>query len=117
MTIGERIKKRRIELGMTQDDLADKAGYYGKSAISRYEKLEDDDFTMKQLIRFAAALGVSVAYLMGEENIEDIIGVSSHQAGYIQISDITKALQIFDKYQSLSKEVRAAVDVLLGINS
>lgn len=34
----ENIKKRRLELGMTQNDLSEKLGYKEKSAISKIEK-------------------------------------------------------------------------------
>ena len=41
MSIGERIKARRIELGMTQEELAD-ALYIKKSTISYYENNKID---------------------------------------------------------------------------
>ena len=34
MTIGERIKARRDELGMSQEELAHKIGYYSSHALS-----------------------------------------------------------------------------------
>ena len=37
MTIGERIKERRIELGYTQDELAKKCGYKSRSSINKIE--------------------------------------------------------------------------------
>lgn len=37
MTIGERIKKRRLELGMTQDELAKKLGYKSRSSVNKLE--------------------------------------------------------------------------------
>ena len=37
MTIGDRIRLRRVELGMTQQELAEKIGYKGKTAISKIE--------------------------------------------------------------------------------
>jgi len=68
MTIGERIKIRRIELGMTQQELAEKIGYKGKTAIS---KIESDERELRQTkIRpIAEALNTTVEYIMGwEEN-------------------------------------------------
>ena len=32
-TLGERVKKERIKLGMTQDELAKKAGYSSRTSI------------------------------------------------------------------------------------
>ena len=36
--IGKNIRKRRCELGMTQEDLAKKIGYIGRSYVSKIEK-------------------------------------------------------------------------------
>ena len=40
MTIGQRVKIRREELGMSQEELAKKIGYKSKSSINKIE-LED----------------------------------------------------------------------------
>ncbi len=64
MTIADRVKRRRIELGMSQQDLADKAGYCGKTVISRFEHAADD-ISLKQVKRLADALDTSLEYLMG----------------------------------------------------
>ena len=37
MTIGERIKARRDELGMSQEELAHKIGYKSKTSINKIE--------------------------------------------------------------------------------
>jgi len=66
MTIGERIKEKRKELNLSQEDLAKKAGYKDKTAISKFEH-KGNDITMKQVKRVASALGVSASYLMGWE--------------------------------------------------
>ena len=42
MNIGERIKERRRELRMTQDELAERCGYKSKVSISRIEKNKQD---------------------------------------------------------------------------
>lgn len=64
MTIGERIKNRRIQLGLTQTQLAHKMGITSKTTIC---KAETTDFnpTMDRVRDFADALDVSPAYLMG----------------------------------------------------
>ena len=40
MKLYERIKKRREELGMSQDELAQKLGYKSRSTIAKIEKGE-----------------------------------------------------------------------------
>ena len=65
MTIGKRIKKRREELGMTQEQLADVL-YIKKNTISYYEK-DKIDIKISALVNIARALSTSVSYLVGEE--------------------------------------------------
>lgn len=65
MTIGERIREKRIELGMTQEELAHLLGYADKSAVNKIEK-NTRDFPMLKLESFAKALGVTAAELLGE---------------------------------------------------
>lgn len=67
MTIAERIREKRIEKNLSQEDLARLAEYSGKSAISKLEHA-GDNITMKQVKRIAKALNVTSAYLMGWES-------------------------------------------------
>ena len=60
----KKIKQRRIELNMSQDDLAKRTGYKTKSAISRIERGERD-ITQSQVELFAKALETTPSYLMG----------------------------------------------------
>ena len=63
MNIGERIKQRRLELGWSQQKLADKMGYTSKSTITKIEK-GNNDVAQRNIAKFADVLGVSIAYLM-----------------------------------------------------
>lgn len=40
MTIGDRIRKRREELGLTQEELAKKLGYASRSSVNKVENQE-----------------------------------------------------------------------------
>ena len=62
--IGQRIKQRRIELGMTQEELAHKMGYASKTTINKIEN-GINDVTQSKIIAFSKALETSVSYLMG----------------------------------------------------
>lgn len=64
MAIGERIKSRREELGLTQQQLADRLGYKSKSAINKIE-LGVNDIAQKRIVDFAKALNTSIEYLLG----------------------------------------------------
>lgn len=63
MTIFERIKNRRLELNMSQEELALKTGYKTKGAISRIEN-GSRDINQSQIELFAKALDVSPEYLL-----------------------------------------------------
>lgn len=64
MNIGDRIRLQRTRLDISQTELAKRAGYSDRTAISKFENA-GDDITMKQVKRVAKALGVSTEYLMG----------------------------------------------------
>ena len=64
MTIGERIKKRRNELGMTQQELANKLGYKSKSSINKIE-LNGRNLTQRKIKLIADALQTTPEYIMG----------------------------------------------------
>lgn len=65
--MGLRIKYKRTEAGLSQQELADKCGFQTRSAISMVESGKRD-ITRDKIILIAQALGVSPAYLMGWEN-------------------------------------------------
>lgn len=62
--IGNRIKRRRTELGLTQDELAQRMGYKSKAAICKVEGGEDN-ITSDRVQKFANALECSPSYIMG----------------------------------------------------
>ena len=64
MTVGERIKQKRIEYGLSQQELAKKAGYSDKTAISKIEH-SGNNVTLKQIKRIANALNVDPSEFMG----------------------------------------------------
>lgn len=63
MTIGANIKKRRFELGMSQQDLADALGYKARSTIAKIESGEND-VSHKKLQKFADVLDTTVESLI-----------------------------------------------------
>lgn len=64
MTVGQRIREVRLSQGLTQEELAAKMGYSGKTSVSAAENCQDNITTTK-VMKFAEALGVSYYYLMG----------------------------------------------------
>lgn len=62
------IRKRRLEIGMTQKELAEKCGYKDHTTIN---KIENGlvDITFNRLEQIAAALGTSVVVLILGDNM------------------------------------------------
>ena len=69
MTIGQRIKSRREQLGMSQDELAKKVGYASRSSINKIELSRD--LPLKKVDLIARALETSPSYIMGWVNNSD----------------------------------------------
>ena len=91
MTIGERIKKRRLEIGMTVDQLSDLIGK-NRATIYRYESNEIEKFPIDVLYPLADALRTTPAYLMGWEEdtqpqedsipVDNIIRIAGRDGSY-----------------------------------
>lgn len=79
MTVGERIKKARQDKGITQTELAERLGYKSRSSINKIE-VEGRDIPRSMVVKFAQALGVTPAYLMGWVNEEPDIPAESLEA-------------------------------------
>ena len=60
----KRIRQRREELGMSQEELAQKLGYKSRSSINKIEKGEND-IPQSKIVAFAEALSTTPEYLMG----------------------------------------------------
>ena len=67
--IGKRIKERRIALGMSQDELAEKMGYKSRSTIAKIEK-GVNDVVQSNNVKFAEVLKTDIAYLMDWEEVQ-----------------------------------------------
>lgn len=63
MTVGERIKQRRMELGLSQEEVALKAGYKSRSSVNKLEGSRN--LPLSKVEKMAAALECSPSYLMG----------------------------------------------------
>ena len=63
MSVGDNIKRRRFELRMSQQELADAMGYKTRSTIAKIESGEND-VSQKKLQRFADVLDTTVEALV-----------------------------------------------------
>lgn len=70
LTLYKNIKKRRMQLNMSQQELAETVGYKGRSMISQIEA-GTVDLPLSMIRKFADSLKCSPSYLMGwVENID-----------------------------------------------
>lgn len=70
MELHQRIKLRRTELNMSQEELAFKLGYKSRSSINKIE-MGDNDIPQSKILAFANALDTTPSYLLGiDENKE-----------------------------------------------
>lgn len=69
VAMGKRIRARREQIGMTQDELAARLGFKGKGSISRIESGENE-IKSSMIPKLADILETSVAHLMGWQDAE-----------------------------------------------
>ena len=95
----ERIKMRREQLRMSQDTLAERTGYSGKSAISRIEKGEID-LPQTKIYEFCNVLQVSPNWLLLGVEAD---GLSPHEKALIEA------------YRKAPPQFKKAIDSLLQL--
>lgn len=106
MSIGQRIKSRREELGMSQEDLAHKIGYKSKSSINKIE-LDIQQLRQSKIKQIADALETTTDYIMGwseKKNDEpkekyDVTDLIKNQYG----SDVYELVQLYSKLNEAGK--------------
>ena len=87
---GTKVKSRREELNLSQDFVAEKMGYKGRSSIQKIESGKQD-IPQSKIFKLAEVLKTTPAYLMGWTD-----------------SSITQeeADHVIDRYRTLSKDHR-----------
>lgn len=79
MTVGERIKRRREQLNLSQKELASMMGI-SRQAVSKAE-LHDNNITTDKVSKFAKALNCTEAELMGwTETVETTNEINDKEA-------------------------------------
>lgn len=87
MGMPDRIKNRRLELGYTQEDLAEKVGLQ-KSAIAKYENGRVENMKRSMIVKMSEVLQTTPAYLMGWEDVPE----TESSTGIIDVGIEIKAL-------------------------
>lgn len=108
----ERIRSRRIELDMTQDEVARKLGYRSRSTIAKIEAGESD-IPQSKIEAFAQVLDTSPAYLMGwTDNVNGFPPASPKDNTDIIVYDKGK---IYDAGK-LTEKAQSNIDEILKKN-
>lgn len=104
MTVGERIKSKRVELGLSQDELAKRCGYKSRSSINKIELSRD--LPLRKVVQMAKVLGCSETYLMGwEEEDSQYSHINTAAVADLMLEPSNKELiEIINEMNSSQKE-------------
>lgn len=98
MKIGDRIKYRREQLEMSQDELARRLGYKSRSSINKIEK-DASGLPQTKIAAIASALRTTPAYIMGWEEMEkkndalvDIVVRMRSDADFLSVVEVLNEL-------------------------
>lgn len=112
MNIGERIRLKRNERGWSQRDLAEKMGYSNHSTVGKIETGKVD-LPQSKVVQFAEVLGVSVAYLMGWEQVQKKNDTLSSIVVELRSDD--ELLSLVEGITQLNPEQRASVKQIVDV--
>ena len=107
MTTGERIKKRRLELGLSQEELAHRLGNKSRASVCTVEN-DKEDLTTDRIRKYADALETTPAYLMGWEDDAGVLMDVTTGSERTQ-----KAVELYDRVMSLPPADQTALLTLL----
>ncbi len=105
MTLYDRIRTRREQLNMSQEELAKRLGYKSRSTIAKIESGEND-ITQSKIVAFAKALGVKPGYLMGWEDVPEpspSLSLTQQEETHIK------------KYRQLAADGKEEIDDLIDV--
>lgn len=101
--MGIRIRQKRLEKGMTMEDLAAKLDV-GKSAVNKWEKGHITNIKRPTIEKMAQLFECSPSWLMGW---------SEDEPPAILEDDDSEIKRLYEMYQKATPEVRSAVETLL----
>lgn len=103
MGIGERIRERRLDLGLTLEDVAKKSGV-SRQTIQRYESGVISNIPSDRIEKIAESLRVSPSYLMGWEKIAiKGIGLEEDKTYVLKYDDYEEQRRLLSIYRLLNK--------------
>ena len=106
MIVGKKIKARRVELGLSQRELASRLGYTDHTTLTRVEAGKVD-LPQSRIVKFAEVLGVTPGYLMGwEQEPEDLGALAA------EVLKDPVLLEVVKNYREMSEADRATFSTL-----
>ena len=112
MKIGERIKYRREELGLSQDELARRLGYKSRSSIN---KIENDASGLPQtkIAAIANALQTTPSYIMGWQETQQKNDAASSLA--VRLMKDEEFLSVVEVINKLNPEQLASIKQVANV--
>lgn len=108
MTTGERIKKRRLELGLSQEELAKRLGNKSRASVCTVEK-DKEDLTTDRIRKYAEALETTPAYIMGwDDPVETFDTPEAFESHWNHIGGGRHPIELTDEEYTLIVDYRTA---------
>lgn len=108
MNASQRIRQRREELGMSQEELARKLGYKSRSSVNKVENSRD--LSLKLISQYAKVLDVDPSWLLGWDDEPITIDIEPKED---KLDSLVKAYankEYIDKYNELPPEYQNIVN-------
>ena len=110
MTIGQRIKERRKELGLSQEELANRLGNKSRASVCTVER-DKEDLTTTRIRQYAEALETTPAHLMGWDRVDN----NNNDANDPETEFMKRATAYYQAYLDSAPEVQVAIDSLTKV--
>ena len=116
MTVGDRIRQRRKELGLSQEELANRLGNKSRASVCTVETGKED-LTMDRIRKYAEALECEPGYLTGwisEEEAHTRL-LNAYYQRLMKMSITEREISLIASYRAASQEVQGVIDKILGM--
>ena len=114
MNLGSRIRRKREELNISQEELAKKLGYKSRSTINKIE-MGKNDITQHKIVAFAEALHTTPTYLLGLTSAEAQKKNDAIADTILRLRSDEDFLQVVTDLQNLTPEQLLAVKNFLVV--
>lgn len=114
MNIGEKIKSRRTELGLTFEEVGNMVGV-GKSTVRKWETGDIKDMRRDKVSKLAYALKVSPSYLMGwtDSPYEDPAAAPTRASVAAKLEGFLRQAGYLNADEPLTPELLSSISVAL----